>query len=232
MAQTSLTLYGKVLCMTPIDDELPPVDPAESLRLIEHERAETALNITPDPRGLLWPWGFAWVLGFGVYFLRFGPDDRVFVDLPSWLPLTLLLVLFLAAGAFTGWFGARISRTISGPSSRQGAMYGITWSVAYAGMSLVLSTTNGLLPDAQATMLWAGAMVALAGAMHMAGGAIWNDRNLFLLGAWTSVVNIAGILAGSGWQSLILAVLGGGGMIAVGTVQWLRLRRLANQGHR
>jgi hypothetical protein len=111
-------------------------------------------------------------------------------------------------------------------------MYGITWSVAYAGMSLVLSTTNGLLPDAQATMLWAGAMVALAGAMHMAGGAIWNDRNLFLLGAWTSVVNIAGILAGSGWQSLILAVLGGGGMIAVGTVQWLRLRRLANQGHR
>jgi len=218
--------------MVPTEDELPPIDPAESLRLIERERAETELNITPDPRGFTWPWGFAWVLGFGVYFLRYGPGDRVFVDLPAWLPLTLLLGLFLAAGAFTGWFGARISRAIKGPSNRQGAMYGIAWSVAYAGMSAVLSTTNNLLPDANATMLWAGVMVALTGAMHMAGGAIWNDRNLFFLVVWTSVVNIAGVFAGFGWHSLILAVLGGGGMLFVGTLQWLRLRRRAGRGLR
>jgi len=228
--QTSLTLCDKVLCMAPNDDDLPPADPAESLRLIERERAETERTITPDPRGLLWPWGFAWVLGFGAFFLRYGPDNRTFVDLPDWLPLTLLLVLFVAAGAFTGWFGSRISRSISGPSNRQGAMYGIAWSLAFAGMSAVLSTTNDLLPDPNAAMLWAGVMVALTGAMHMAGGAIWNDRNLFLLGAWTSVVNVIGIIAGFGWHALILAVLGGGGMLLVGTLQWLRLQRLDGRG--
>ena len=216
--------------MAPTDDDLPPADAAESLRLIERERAETELNITPDPRGLLWPWGFAWLLGFGAFFLRYGPDNRTFVDLPDWLPLTLLLALFLAAGVFTGWFGSRISRSISGPSNRQGAMYGVAWSVTFAGMSVVLSTTNGLLPDPKANMLWAGVMVGLTGAMHMAGGAIWNDRNLFLLGAWTSVVNVVGILFGYGWHALILAVLGGGGMLLVGTLQWLRLQRLAGRG--
>ncbi|MDT5041484.1 MAG: hypothetical protein QOE51_2469 [Actinoplanes sp.] len=212
------------------DDELPPTDPAESLRLIERERAETELNITPDPRGFTWPWGFAWIIGFGVFFLRFGPDGRVFVDLPGWLPLALLLPLFVAAGAFTGWFGARLRRHISGPSNRQSLMYGITWSVGFSAMAVVLSTTNGLLTDPHATMLWAGAMVALTGAMHMAGGAIWNDRSLFFLGLWTSAVNVGGILAGPGWHALILAVLGGGGLLLAGTLQWLKLRRLATRG--
>jgi len=214
--------------MASTDDDLPPADAAESLRLIERERAKTEASITPDPRGFTWQWGFAWLIGFGAFFLRYGPDNRTFVDLPDWLPLTLLLVLFLGAGVFTGWFGFRIRRAISGPSNRQGAMYGIAWSVAYAGMSVVISTTNGLLPDAKAAMLWAGVMVALTGAMHMAGGAIYNDRNLFLLGVWTSVVNVAGILAGPGWHALLLAVLGGGGMLLVGALQWRRLRRLAD----
>jgi hypothetical protein len=211
--------------MAPTDDDLPPADPAESLRLIEHERAETERNITPDPRGFLWPWGFAWVIGFGVYFLRYGPADRVYVDMPSWLPLTLLLSLFMAAGLFTGWFGARIGRSISGPSTRQGAMYGIAWSIAFSGMAVVLSTTNNLLTDAQSNLLWSGAMVAVTGALYMAGGAIWNDRGLFALGAWTSVVNVVGISFGSGWHALILAVFGGGGMLVVGTLQWLALHR-------
>jgi hypothetical protein len=205
------------------DDD--PLDPAESLRLIERERAETELNITPDPRGFLWPWGFAWILGFGVYFLRFGPDGRVFVDLPGWIPLALLLTLFMAAGIFTGWFGGRMSRHIQGPSTRQGAMYGITWSVAYAGMAVVLSTTSGLLDDPHANMLWAGVMVAVTGVMHMAGGAIWNDTNLYALGIWTSLVNVIGIFAGPGWHALILAVLGGGGMLVAGALQRMSLRK-------
>jgi len=214
------------------EDELPPADPAESLRMIERERAETELNITPDPRGFLWPWGFAWVIGFGVFFLRFGPHDRVFVDLPDWLPLALLLPLFLAAGIFTGWFGSRLGRSIKGPSSRQGAMYGITWSVGYASLAVVLSTTNGLLSDPAGNMLWAGAMVALTGVMHMAGGTIFNDRNLFALGIYTNVVNVIGVFAGAGWHALILAVLGGGGMLVAGTRQWLKLRRRADRGRR
>ncbi len=103
-------------------------------------------------------------------------------------------------------------------------MYGLTWSLAFTGLAVVFSRLNGVLPDAELGLLWAGGMVALTGALHMAGGAIWNDRNLFLLGAWTSVINVIGVLVGPGWQSLILAIAGGGGMIAAGLISWLRLR--------
>lgn len=199
--------------------------PAESLRLIEEQRAATARQLTPDPRLLLWPWGLAWLVGFTVHFLRFGPGGRVFVDLPSWLPVTLLLTLIIAAGITTGVVGARASRQLTGPTSRQGAMYGIAWSVAFAGMSVVLSRISYLLPEAEANLVWAGISVAITGALHMAGGAIWNDRALFYLGAYLSVVNVIGVFLGPGWHALVIAALGGGGMLVAGLLAWLRLHR-------
>jgi hypothetical protein len=210
--------------MTPIDDDPPLTDPAESLRLIERERANLERSLTPDPRLMLWPWGFAWLIGFGVTFLRYGPGGRVYVGLPDWLPLVVLGLLLLAAGITTGVVGARSSRQMAGPSSRQGLMFGLTWSVAFFGMSVVFSQFNAILPDVQISLLWAGGMVALTGALHMAGGAIFNDRVMFVLGVWTSVVNIVGIFAGTGWHSLIVAVAGGGGMIVAGQIGRRRLR--------
>ena len=211
--------------MNATDDELPPADPAESLRLIAQERAAAGRRLTPDPRLLLWPWGLAWLIGFGVYFLRFGPDEHVYVDMPEFVPLTVLLGLITLAGIVTGIVGARASRQVSGPSSRQGAMYGFTWSVAFIGMAVLLSRVSDLLPVPNANLLWAGAMVALTGALHMAGGALWNDRILYVLGASISVVNVIGIVIGPGWHALIVAVRGGGGMLVAGLVSWLRMNR-------
>ncbi|GAB2613863.1 hypothetical protein Aab01nite_70230 [Paractinoplanes abujensis] len=210
--------------MTPIDDDAPPLDPAESLALIERERHNFGRDLSPDPRMMFWPWGIAWLVGFTLFFLRFGPDGRVLVDLPDWLPLLVLALLMVAAGITTGFAGSRVSRRISGPSTRQGAMYGVSWSVAFTAFSILFAQFSDVLPEEKAGLLWAGGMVALTGALHMAGAAIWNDRDMFVLGAWTSVVNIAGILIGPGWHALIVAVAGGGGMIAAGLIGWLRLR--------
>src|SRR5690242_18487478 len=165
MAQTSLTLCCKVLCMQPTDDDVPLGSPAESLALIERERAKLERSLTPDPRLMLWPWGFAWLIGFALFFLRFGPDGRVLVDLPEWLPLTALMALLLLAGATTGVVGYRSGRHMEGPSSRQGAMIGNTWSVAFAGMTAVLSQLSGHLPDDLLGLIWAAVMVALTSAL-------------------------------------------------------------------
>jgi hypothetical protein len=224
MAQTSLTLYGKVLCVNTTDDDQPLGDPAESLALIKRERANLERDIIPDPRLMHWPWGIAWLLGFSLNFVRYGPDGRVLVDMPGWLPLVVLMVLMITAGIITGIAGGRVSRRVSGPSSRQGFYYGVTWSVAFSALSVLFSQFSDMLPEDQVGLLWAGGMVALTGALHMAGGATWNDRNLFLLGAWTSLINVIGILIGTGWHSLIVAVAGGGGMLVAGTIAWLRLR--------
>jgi len=206
------------------DDDRPPIDPAESLRLIQRERAQTERVLTPDPRLLLWPWGIAWTVGFLCFFLSFGPDGRVFVSMPAWVPLTVLLTLLAAAGVTTSIASARAGRWVSGPSNRQGGMYGLTWFVAFTGAFTVLARVGGNLPADKETLLWTGVMVALTGALHMAGGVIFTDRSLFALGVWISVINVAGVLSGPGWHSLVVAVGGGGGMLAAGTYQWLRLR--------
>ncbi len=206
-------------------DELPPSDPAESLRLIAREQATIGRRLTPDSRLLLWPWGLAWLIGFGVHFLRFGPDERVYVDMPEFVPLTVLLGLITLAGIITGVVGARAGRQVSGPSARQGAMYGFTWSVAFIGMAVLLSRISDLLSAPDANLLWAGAMVALTGVLHMAGGALWNDRILYALGISISVVNVVGIVIGPGWHALVVAVFGGGGMFVAGLVSWLRTAR-------
>jgi len=210
--------------MEPIDDDEPLGDPADSLALIARERANLVRDIVPDPRWMYWPWGIAWLFGFGLLFLRFGPGGRVFVDLPAWLPLTLLSLSFMAAGAVTGAVGARSALQTRGPSSRQGLMYGLTWGISFFGMSLLFAQFGDAMPDDKLSLLWAGGLVALAGALHMAGAAIWNDRPLFVLGAWTSVTNVAGIVAGPGWHSLIVAIAGGGGMLLFGLLGWLRRR--------
>jgi hypothetical protein len=198
------------------DDDLPVGDPAEALRLIERERATLVRGLTPDPLWMYLPWGIAWLIGFFLVFLRYGPGGRVFVDMPEWLPWVTLMVLVVAAGVTTGVVGGRAARQVAGPSNRQGLMYGWTWALAFSGMSVVFSQFSGTLSPGQQSLLWGGGMVALTGAIHMAGAAIWNDRNLFVLGAWTSVVNIVGVVCGVGWHPLIAAVAGGGAMIVFG----------------
>ena len=81
---------------------------------------------------------------------------------------------------------------------------------------MILVRVSDRLPEDLQTLVWSATMVGLTGALHLAGGAIWLNRQLFLLGAWISVVNVAGVLAGPGWQSLIMCVAAGGGMIVFG----------------
>ena len=88
----------------------PRSTPPTALQLIRDQRAATVSRLEPDPRLVYWPWGFAWLVGFGLFFLRFSPDGRVLVRLPDWLPLTVLFVLLVAAAVVPAVAGARALR--------------------------------------------------------------------------------------------------------------------------
>jgi hypothetical protein len=208
--------------MTSIDDDFD--DPADALRLIEREQAHLERELTPDPRLMYWPWGIAWLIGSVLFFLRYGPDGRVSVEMPAWLPLVALTALMIGAGITTGVVGTRSARQVDGPSSRQGAMYGFTWSVGFTALAIVFSRLSPELPEELMGILWAGGMVTLVGVLYMAGAAIWDDRTMFVLGAWISVVNVVGVLIGPGWHALVLAIAGGGGLLVAGLIAWLRWR--------
>ncbi|MCO1595607.1 transporter [Micromonospora sp. RHAY321] len=207
-----------------LDDDPPPADAAAALQLIREQQVAATRELQPDARLLYWPWGVAWLVGFGLFFLRFAPDGRVLVRLPEWLPLTVLFVLLVIAAAIQAVAGRRAYGQVSGDSAQRGRWYGCSWALGsvsvYAGLGRVVEH----LPHDQAALLWSATAVGLTAALHMAGGAIWLNRDLFRLGVWISVINVAGTFAGPGWHALVIAVAGGGGILVAGAISWLRQR--------
>jgi hypothetical protein len=208
--------------MTPVDDDAPPPSAAESLELIRKEQAAAARTLELNPLLYYVPWGAAWLIGFGLLFLRYGPDGRVFVNLPAWLPLVSLFALMALAMASTVLVSAVRGRGLEGRSSWQGTAYGFTWFFAFAGVGTTTSHFARLLPEPERGLLWACASVGLVGAMYMCGAAVWLSRDMFIFGAWLTVINVAGVLAGAGWHSLIISRGGGGGLILLGL--WFQIR--------
>lgn len=203
-------------------EDAAPASPADSLRLIQAQQAASARSLIPDPRLMYWPWGFAWLVGFGLAFLREGPDQRVYWDIPTWLPLAVLYLLMVVALVLTSVGGFRASRHVSGESSTQGRWYGFAWFGGFAGVVAVALHFSDKLPGPEVGLLWASLSMGVVGLLYLAGAAIWQAREMFLLGAWLTVCNIAGVIAGAGWHSLVISVAGGGGMLVVGLIAWRR----------
>ncbi|MEV4513001.1 transporter [Dactylosporangium sp. NPDC049525] len=211
--------------MTPVDDDAPPASPAESLALIQQERAAVASTVSINPLAYYLPWGLAWMVGYGLLFVRYGPDGRIFVDLPDWLPLAVLFVCMALAMVSTLVVSARRGRGVEGRSSWQGTAYGLSWFLAFVGVGSTLGRFAPLLPDQEQGLLWGSVSVGTVAVMYMAGSAIWLSRDMFILGAWLTVINIAGVALGPGWHSLLISAGGGGGLCLFGAVLWLRGRR-------
>ncbi|MEV6928024.1 transporter [Dactylosporangium sp. NPDC051485] len=211
--------------MTPVDDDAPPASAAESLELIRKERAAAARTLQLNPLLYYVPWGGAWLIGFGLLFLRYGPNGRVFVDLPDWLPLASLFALMALAMMATVGVSAVRGRGLAGRSSWQGTAYGFAWFFAYAGVGTTTNHFARLLPENERGLLWACVSVGLVATMYMAGAAVWMSRDMFIFGAWLTVINIAGVAAGPGWHSLLISLGGGGGLILLGLLLQVRARR-------
>jgi len=206
------------------DEEQAPASPAEMLRLIAAERGATQRSLQPDPRLTYLPWGVAWFVGFGLSFLRFGPNERVLVPMPSWLPLAVLYALLIAAFVISARAGIKAGQHVKGESSIRGLQYGLSWFVAFGAVAAIGTRYNDVLSGPEIGLLWSGLSVAVVGVLYMAGAAIWQSWEMFFLGAWISLTNIAGFVAGPGWHALVICLAGGGGLLAGGFAAWLRWR--------
>lgn len=195
-------------------DENATLTPEASLALIHDQQRAARRRLDVDPAVLLVPWGIAWLVGYGLLFLRHGPDDRILVAMPSWLPLAVLFGLLVAAGGYSSITTCRAVRGVGGVSAERGAMYMWSWFVAFSAFGVIAPRFEEHLPDAQFGLLMGSLPVFVTGILYMSGGAVWHDRSQFAVGVWLSAINVVGVLAGPGWHSLAVAVLGGGGMLA------------------
>jgi hypothetical protein len=207
------------------DDDAAPTSAADSLRLIREQRAATERSLSPDPRLTYWPWGIAWLVGFGLLYLRHGPQERPLWNIPGYLPLTVLFTLMIAALVISSAAGIRSGRAVRGESSTKGFMYGFSWFLGFAGFMTIAGHFSDFLPAPERGLLWAATSVGVVSVLYLAGGAVWGAPELFVLGCWIGVLNIAGVVAGPGWHSLVIAVAGGGGLVLGGFLAWRRMGR-------
>lgn len=208
--------------MNGIDDDERGLSPAESLRLIQAQQADTARRLFLDPLGYYIPWGLAWLVGFAAVFLRTELGGR---RISEGLSLTILFTSLGAALAVSVFFTLRRGQQVRGGSQESGMSYGLSWSAAYLMVGAVASRFGADLPPDEASLLWSALSVGVAGVLFMAGAAVWRDRWMLFLGAWISAVNFAGTLAGPGWHPLVSSLAGGGGLLATGVLLSLRQRR-------
>jgi len=200
------------------------LDPAASAALIQDQRARVEAATSVDGRVLFAAWGVAWLVGYGTMWAAWPDDPRI--DLSYGAALGVLAAGLVVAGAITAVHLTRRSVGVRGTSAAQGAMYGWSWFLSFAGIGALGAWlgSNDVAPEVM-TVTMTVASTLLVGALYMAGGAMLNERSQFALGAWICVTNVAGLLAGAPTLLLVMALAGGGGMLLAAAAEHVRHHR-------
>lgn len=204
------------------------LDLAASAALIADQRARVATALDPDGRLLFGAWGIAWLLGFGIQWASWPRDGGPVLDVPDGVAPAVFGGALMTAMVITAVHLARRSVGVRGTSARQGAMYGWAWFLGFAGIMVLGLMTHrlGAEPDVVSLVMTVSSAL-LVGTLYMAGGAVWGDRTQWALGAWICVVTVVGALAGVPALHLVMALAGGGGMLAAAAVDGVRRARSA-----
>ena len=196
-----------------VPDGDAPLDPAASAALIAEQRARVAAETDVDGRLLFGVWGAAWLIGFGAMWSVAG--DRPALGWPPAVAGTVFGGLLVTAMVVTAVHVARRTAGVRGASATQGAMYGWAWSL---GFLAVFALANALVRAGAGPEVIQVAMTLtsslLVGVLYIAGAAIWQDRTQLALGVWIVVVTVAAAFAGVPTMLAVMALAGGGGMLA------------------
>ncbi|WP_182112507.1 MULTISPECIES: hypothetical protein [unclassified Actinotalea] len=205
------------------DDDAAPLDPAAVARIVAEQRERVRSATDVDARVLFGAWGAAWLLGFGLLWLA----ESGIASIGVGVALAGFVGLLVAAGGVTTWHLVARTRGIEGTSAVQGAMYGMTWFVAFAAVfalsaALQRAGADGVIVTIVMTLV----PCLVVAALYMAGGALWGDRTQFALGAVIGAVTVVAAFVGHPHMLGVMAVAGGGGMlVAAGTDAVRRARR-------
>ncbi len=188
------------------------LSPQQMLELLHTQQRRTAADLAGPTALIVFIWGVAWLVGFLALWSASGANP--WFGIPGAVAASLFGVLIggaLIASVILGMFG---SRGVQTADPRQGMMYGFTWAggmiaVAVLGGALIANGLSGEL----ASLYFPAAYSLMVGVLYMAGGALWRDRGMFIMGIWLVVLGVIAPYSGAPTNSLVMAVFGGGGFL-------------------
>lgn len=195
-----------------MDDDTRDVDPRDMLALLEEEKARTQQALGPDPRVVFGAWGMAWLLSFLTLWAAASDESPVDVAMP--VAAVFSTICLVTAMVLTIVHIGRRTVGLRGVSSTTGALYGWAWFLGFAALTAIMQ--GGIragMPEETMALLWPSLAGLVVGLLYMAGGALWQDRLQFGLGAWILISSAAAAFAGYPSVYLVMAFGGGGGFL-------------------
>lgn len=192
-------------------DAEPTPTAADAMAIIEQSQSIASSRLTPNIGIFYGVWGVAWiVIGVSFYLARLG---TVSLAVATWTTAGVVLVGTVIS-TVAGYRGAR---GVSGPSSRQGLWYGLSWPISMILLGVLVSGLGSLGVDGDLMAVLSPALfVFVAGALYLVSGAMWTSRIDYALGIWVMVVAVASVLVGLPASPLVIGLGGGCALLLVG----------------
>jgi hypothetical protein len=188
-----------------------PMSARESLDLIDRQGEEVRRSLGQGGSRIGLMWAVLWFVIFGSFHLAgHGWPGRV---LPAGAAITIMIVCVTSGVVVSVVLGVRGGRGVRGPSQLSGALYGWSWSLSYFALAGVNVMIQQHLPPKIIPLLWSGSVMVLAGALSLAGGALFRSIPMYLVGVWFLLTGVGSVLAGYDYQALVMAF---GGLVGFG----------------
>ncbi|MFJ6478864.1 MULTISPECIES: ABC transporter permease [unclassified Streptomyces] len=178
-----------------------------------------------DNRAAYLSFGLAYLLGHGAAAASEGAAPLL--DLPGWLPVTLLGGGLAAGIALTTAAALRAQRGATPPEILSGKLLGAAWITAFTALFLAITGLTSVLdqPELQ-SVLWPAGSGLIVGLLYLAEGAVRRNLLHYGLGTWLALTSTAALWLTAPTFYGVLAVAGGGAYALAAALEHRRLRFL------
>ncbi|MBO3089300.1 hypothetical protein [Cellulomonas dongxiuzhuiae] len=206
----------------PADVDDAPPDPLSGLAIVAAQRRRVR-DSDVDDRILFGVWGVAWLVGYAAQWWTATTSPTRTATGQGGLVFAAVAVIALVV---TLVHVGRATHGVAGTSKQVGMMYGWAWSIGFVGQGLLVAgvVDAGANPEVIAIVA-NGAACLVVGLLYMAGGALWQQLSLYLIGAWMIATAAAASLVAMPTGYLVMSLAGGGGMLVAAVLAALHRRR-------
>ncbi|MFV2144166.1 hypothetical protein [Isoptericola sp. G70] len=205
----------------------PPLDPAESLRLIEESQQRVRAATEPDGRLLYLVWGVAWLVGYLVLWSSARPHGGA----PGAIGFAVFFALLAVAMTITVVHSVVRGAATRGPSNRTDAMYGWSWCLGFLSYPFIIGGIADAGASDEVIGLVANALACvIVGLLYLAGGTFFCDNRLYVLGLWILLTGGIATVAGMPATYLVMALAGGGGFLVMCGIEVVLVARRRRRG--
>ncbi|MFB6512962.1 ABC transporter permease [Streptomyces virginiae] len=182
-----------------------------------------------DNRAAYLSFGLAYVLGHGTAAASQGADPLL--DLPGWLPTTLLGSGLVVGIVLTTLAGLRAQVGATTPEILSARLLGAAWIAAFTALFLAVTGLTSVLeqPELQ-SVLWPAGSGLIVGLLYLAEGSVRRNLLHYGLGVWLALTSTAALWFATPGLYWVLAVAGGGAYVLAAALEHRRLHLISRTG--